>query len=213
MPWEWLLYVGLIVLHVAGLFLNILGLPGLWLMVVAHIGYAWATGWGTYTGWPSVIAITLLAVAAEAVEFLAGAAGSKAAGGSKRGMAGAIIGGILGGIAGSPLFPIVGTIVGAVAGAGLGAFLVEMGIGRSKEESTQIAIGAAKGRFWGILGKSMFGVLMFLVSVIAAFPIGGPTLAPAAPPPPLLPPATAPALPPTTLPGTQPATLDAPVER
>jgi uncharacterized protein YqgC (DUF456 family) len=218
MPWEWLLYVLLVIVHVVGLFLNILGLPGLWLMVAAHIGYAWATGWNTYVGWPSVVIIVVLALLAEAVEFLAGAAGSKAAGGSKRGMAGAIAGGIIGGIVGTGLIPIpaIGTIIGAVAGAGFGAFVVEMGIGRSKEESATIAIGAAKGRFWGILGKSLFGVFMFITSVLTAFPLGGAAAAPATGAP-LPPPTTAPALPgsvsPTTLPATLPTTQVAPIER
>jgi uncharacterized protein YqgC (DUF456 family) len=169
-------------------------------MVVAHAVYGWATGWNVHVGWASLIAIVVLALLAELVEFLAGAAGSKAAGGSKRGMAGAIIGGIVGGILGSPIFPIVGTIVGAVLGAGAGAFLVEMGIGRSKQESTQIAIGAAKGRFWGILGKSVFGIAMLFVSLVTALPTG------AAPPGP------APALP-ATKPGMTPVVVPAPLEK
>ena len=78
-------YILLIVLMLTGLFLNILGLPGLWLIVLSYIIYAWITGWNIYVGLPSVIALLLLALAAELVEFMAGAAGSAAAGGRKRG--------------------------------------------------------------------------------------------------------------------------------
>ena len=210
MPWDWIYYVTLVCVLLAGLFINILGLPGLWLMVIAHAAYGWATGWNVHVGWTSLIIITVLALLAELVEFLAGAAGSKAAGGSKRGMAGAIIGGIAGGILGSPIFPIVGTIIGAVLGAGAGAFLVEMGIGRSKEESTQIAIGAAKGRFIGIIGKSIFGIAMLLVSAFTAFPTGA--APPPVAPPPL--PATKPGMTPVVVPDpAAPAPAAAPVEK
>jgi hypothetical protein len=197
MSWDWLYYVALIAALFTGLFVNILGLPGLWLMVAAHAAYGWATGWNVHVGWSSLIIITSLALLAEGVEFIAGAAGSKAAGGSKRGMAGAIIGGIIGGLVGSPIFPIVGTIIGAVAGAGLGAFLVEMGVGRTHEQSMQIGIGAAKGRFWGILAKSLFGLAMLFVSLITALPTG---TAPAALPPAL----------PTTRPGMSPVVVPEP---
>jgi uncharacterized protein YqgC (DUF456 family) len=215
MPWEWLYYVLLIVLLVTGLFVNILGLPGLWLMVAAHAAFGWLTGWGNYVGWGSLVAIIVLGLMAEGVEFLAGAAGSKAAGGSKRGMAGAIIGGIVGGLAGTAIpVPILGTIIGAVIGAGLGAFLIERAIGRTHEESMQIGFGAAKGRFWGILGKSAFGIVMFVVSVLAALPVGRP---PSASAPATTPPATGaaplPATVPAVLPATLPTTQDVPVER
>src|SRR5687768_3417042 len=95
---DWLYYVLLIIALLAGLLLNILGLPGLWLMVAAHGVYALLTGWGVYVDWPSLVALVVLALLAEAVEFLAGAAGSAKAGGRKRGMAGAIVGGFLGAI-------------------------------------------------------------------------------------------------------------------
>lgn len=195
MAWDWLYYVALIAALFTGLFVNILGLPGLWLMVAAHAAYGWATGWSVHVGWTSLTIVIVLALLAEGLEFLAGAAGSKAAGGSKRGMAGAIIGGIIGGIVGSPILPIIGTIIGAVIGAGLGAFLVEMGIGRTHAESMQIGFGAAKGRFWGIVGKSLFGFAMLCVSVVTALPTGA---APAAVPPPPLP---------TTNPGTTPVVV------
>ena len=88
---DWLLYIALAGTLAVGLFLNILGLPGLWLMVAAHAAYAWATGW-QLAFWPSLLALLLLALAAEVAEFAAGAAGSKSAGGTIRSMLGAIAG-------------------------------------------------------------------------------------------------------------------------
>jgi hypothetical protein len=202
-------YILLIALMLTGLFLNILGLPGLWLIVVSYVGYALLTGWDVYVGWPSLIIVTLLALGAELVEFLAGAAGSHAAGGRKRGMLGAIAGGIVGGVVGTGVLPIpiVGTIVGACAGAFVGAFALEY-MDKDHEHAMRVGIGAAKGRFWGIVWKSLFGLLMFLVAALAGLPWrDGPTLTPAStlpPPATTLATTTATTVPvmPTTLPAT-----------
>lgn len=169
-------YLLMIVLLLVGLFINILGLPGLWLMVVAYVGYGWLTGWDVYVGWPSVIAVFVLALIAEGVEFMAGAAGSAAAGGRKRGMAGAIVGGIIGGILGTPILPIVGTIIGACAGAFIGAAVLEFS-DKDAAHAMRVGIGAAKGRFWGIVSKTAVGLVMFLVAALAGLPYGGGTSA------------------------------------
>ena len=195
-------YILLLILMLTGLFLNILGLPGLWLIVLSYIVYAWLTGWNIYVGLPSVIVLLILALAAELVEFLAGAAGSHAAGGRKRGMLGAVVGGVIGGIVGTGVIPvpIVGTIVGACAGAAIGAFALEY-TDKDATHAMRVGIGAAKGRFWGIVWKSAFGLLMFLVAALAGLPINdGPTLTPAAS-------ATQPAA--TTTPTTAPTTFPA----
>ena len=154
-------YIILAILLLIGWFVNILGLPGLWLMVLAHVG------------WPSTIAMVLLALAAELAEFLAGAAGSAAAGGRKRGMFGAIAGGILGGIFLTFLIPIpiIGTIVGACAGAFIGAAVLEYS-DKDAGHAWRVGIGEAKGRFWGIVSKLGFGFVMFLTSAWTAVPLG-----------------------------------------
>ena len=52
--YEWSLYLCLLALLMVGWFLNLLGLPGLWLMVAAAVGYAWATGWALLS-WPGLL--------------------------------------------------------------------------------------------------------------------------------------------------------------
>lgn len=170
---EWVYYLLLGVVLGLGWALNILGLPGLWLMLLGHIGYGLLTGWGYYIGWESVIALFVLCVLAEGVEFLAGAAGSAQAGGSKRGMLGAIGGGLVGGIVGSVLIPvpILGTIIGAVGGSFAGSALVERMIHPDNQRAIRIGIGAAKGRFWGIIIKSGFGIVIGVISLITAIPL------------------------------------------
>jgi uncharacterized protein YqgC (DUF456 family) len=199
---DWLYYFLLIVILVTGLFLNILGLPGLWLMVAAFGGYALLTGWDIYVGWPSLIVIVVLAILAEVVEFVAGAAGSKSAGGRKRGMIGAIVGGFLGAIFLSIIpIPIVSQIVGACLGAFIGAALMEF-TDKNLEHSVKVGVGAAKGRLWGILSKLAFGCLMLLVAIFAALPLDG-----LGAPPPATMPATLPATLPTTTATTEPVEL------
>jgi uncharacterized protein YqgC (DUF456 family) len=180
LPW---LYWGiLLVVHLGGWCLNLLGLPGLWLIVVGHLVFGLVTGWNVYVGWPSFVALLAIAILAEVVEFLAGAAGSAQAGGTKRGMIGAILGGFVGGIVGSFVIPVpvVGTIVGAVAGSFAGAVLIERMIRADTDRAIRIGVGAAKGRFYGIISKSVFGGLMIAVSLIAALPWRAPSITPAA---------------------------------
>src|SRR5262245_29878147 len=126
---DWLYYLLLAVMLFVGLFLNIVSLPGLWLMVAAHGIYAWVTGWDVYGGWTSLVGRWVLALAAEVVEFMAGAAGSKAAGGRRRGMIGALVGGLVGAIffTGLVPIPIVGTVIGVCFGTFLGAGIAEYG--------------------------------------------------------------------------------------
>jgi uncharacterized protein len=168
---DWIYYIALLVVLVFGLFVNILGLPGLWVMVAGYVVYAWVTGWNVYVGWKSLIAIFVLAVLAELVEFFAGAAGSKAAGGRKRGMIGAIVGGFLGAIFLSVIpIPIVAQVIGACLGAFLGAAVMEYS-DRDAAHSLRVGIGAAKGRFVGIVSKLGFGIAMFIVALVAGFPV------------------------------------------
>jgi uncharacterized protein YqgC (DUF456 family) len=200
---DWTYYLILLALCVVGLAVNILGLPGLWLIVAAAVAYAWATAFAHLGLW-GLITLVGLALLAELVEFLAGSAGAKAAGGSKRGMAGAVVGGLVGGILGTPFIPIpvLGTIIGAVAGSFAGAALVEYAIGRTAGHSFRVGVGAAKGRFWGIVSKSAIGLAMTAVVILFAIPLHGRT-------PVLLPPGTPTTRPATTAPVTQPTTLPA----
>jgi uncharacterized protein YqgC (DUF456 family) len=169
MQWVW--YLLMLVVQVTGLFLNILGLPGLWIMVAALVGYAWATKFNVYVGWPGIITVIALGLIAELLEFLAGSAGAKKAGASKRAMLGAIIGGLVGGFLFTLPMPIIGTIFGVCVGCFIGAALVEMGVVGSPDHAFRVGWGAAQGRFWGIMLKLGVGVVMLAVSAAVAFPV------------------------------------------
>ncbi len=176
---EWLLYLTLIAFLLSGLGLNLIGLPGLWLMVAAHGTYAALTP-AAVVGWPSVIAIVSLALLAEVIEFVAGAAGSKAAGGALRSTIGAVVGGVAGGILGVVLVPFL-PIVNAILGACVGSFLGAAALEASKAPATverridfykrldRVGRGAFWGKLWGILLKTVVGVVMLVVSLWTAW--------------------------------------------
>lgn len=170
---DWLWYILLAVVGIFGVLLNIVGLPGNWLLVLAMAVFAWATGWDVYVGPWALASVVVIALLGELAEFVAGGAGAKSAGATKRGMAGAIIGGFLGAIFLSIIpLPIISQIVGACAGAFIGAFVVEYLIEPNAGRSTAIGIGAAKGRLWGIVIKLTVGLLMLIVALMTAFPVG-----------------------------------------
>lgn len=169
---DWLYYFILLGVIVAGLCIQVLALPGLWLMVAATLGYAWLTHFA-YLGWGAWGVVLGLVLCAEATEFLAGSAGAKKAGGSKRAMLGAVVGGVLGGILLSIPVPVVGTIVGVCVGAFAGAAGVELLIHGEAEKSTRVGFGAAKGALVGILTKLTFGVVILLIVAWRALPVGG----------------------------------------
>jgi uncharacterized protein YqgC (DUF456 family) len=191
---HWIYYLLLLVCMAAGLWINILSLPGLWLMIAAAGIYAWLTD-GNDVGWVGLLVLVVIALLAELMEFIAGGAVAKKAGGSKRAFIGAIVGGFLGAIFFTfPLGPI-GTIFGICLGTFIGAVGVEWLVERRAGHALRVGYGAAKGRLVGIAIKLLFGVVIFLMAAILAWPSE-----PA--------PAVAPALPPTTMPATQPTTME-----
>jgi uncharacterized protein YqgC (DUF456 family) len=166
----------LAVVVVASWFMQLLGLPGNWLIVAAAFGYAWLfpsdSVWAI--GRETVIALVLLALLGEAVEFVAGAAGVAKVGGSRRSavlaLLGSLIGGVLGAVIGLPI-PVVGSLVAAVVfgstGAMVGAFLGESWKGRDFDMSLAVGKAAFVGRVLGTLAKMIVASIMIAVTLAA----------------------------------------------
>ena len=154
-----------------------LGLPGTWLVImlaaiVDLIEYFWRGGDDLTFGWVAFAIALVLATVAEIIEFVAGAAGAKAGGASRRGTLGAIIGGFVGGIIGTFLIPIplLGTLTGAALGAAGGALVGELTKDGAKFQDTlRPATGAAAGRIARTVIKIGFAVAIWLQMSIAAF--------------------------------------------
>jgi uncharacterized protein YqgC (DUF456 family) len=167
----------LVVTLAAGWMLTLFAMPGNWLMVAAAALYAWLMPPESRTDlhWWAVIALLVLAIIGEILEFIAAALGARRGGGSKRGAVLAVLlsipGAMIGAAIGVPV-PVVGSIIGVVLFAGLGALagamLGEHWKGRTFDESWQIGQGAFWGRILGSLAKVTIASIMLAVGAIAA---------------------------------------------
>src|SRR5512137_1264001 len=104
MLYAWLII--LILLNALCLVLVVFGIPGTWLMVAVTCLFAW---WQRDAGVFSdgtLIAIAVLALMGELIEFLAGMLGARRSGASWRGSIAAIFGAMLGAIVGTFAIPI-----------------------------------------------------------------------------------------------------------
>ena len=167
------LWLGLLILlNTVWLTLVVFGLPGNWLMVICTALVAWFVWDEQVFGWPVLLLIVVLAGVGEILEFVAGLAGAKKAGGSRRGAVGALGGALIGGIVGSIVLPpIIGTLFGAAVGAGVGAWGLELQGGRDHRQSVKVGTAAGVGRLTGTLIKIVLGaVIWLLVAVAAAWP-------------------------------------------
>jgi uncharacterized protein YqgC (DUF456 family) len=164
------LAIGAATLGAIGIVLQAVTLPGTWIVVLAaasvKVHDLFAPG--PLLSWWTFLAIVGLAVVAEIAETLAGAAGAKTGGASRRGMIGAIVGSLAGAVLGTIfLLPIVGSLIGAVAGAAIGAIVGELsGGGRTLRETAAPAAGAVAGRLAGAFLKTGFATVMWLALVI-----------------------------------------------
>lgn len=158
--------------------LNLVTLPGNWLIVGVAALFAWLLPLDDDRGisWIMVIVLAALAAVGEVIEFAAGAAGAAKQGASRRAIAlsmiGAITGSILGLGVGAPV-PVVGSLVMAIMGGAVGAFagayLGEAWKGRDETARTAAGRGAFFGRIWGTVGKFAVGAIMLAVVAWDAF--------------------------------------------
>lgn len=156
------------------------GLPGTWVLLAVAASAELLDGWVTGSsaavtfGWGRLALATGLALAGEAVEAAAGAAGTRLYGGTRRGMVGAFVGGIAGAILLTGLLPVpvLGTLVGALLGTFLGALAGELTTPerRGRDATLRAAVGAVLGRLGGTLGKLAAGAAAWIVLVAAAWP-------------------------------------------
>jgi len=161
----------LVVANSIWLFLTVLGLPGNWLMVASAVLVAWLYWGQQMIGRWTLVTLLGLAVAGELLEFVAGALGTKKAGGSRGGAFGALVGGLIGAMAGTFVIPVpvIGSLIGACGGAFCGALALELAGGRELEPAVRSGIGAGVGRFFGTVAKLVVGIGIWVVAAVAAF--------------------------------------------
>src|SRR5881275_1142474 len=136
---------------VAGLALVPLGLPGLWLMLAAVVGYGWLTGFH------AIGLVTIAVVLGLARRY----------GGSPRAGWGALLGGLAGAVIGVPV-PLVGSVIGAILGSFAGAMLFVYSSSRTAQTAVRAGWGALVGRLAAGTAKVTVGIVMAVVALVAA---------------------------------------------
>jgi uncharacterized protein YqgC (DUF456 family) len=166
----------LVLVMVAGFVLTLLGLPGNWIMVAATALYVfWLPGDSALSiGWPTLVALIVVAAVGELVELVAGALGVAKVGGSRRSAAfavgGSFLGGLLGLVVGLPIpfiGPIVAVLVFASAGALVGAVLGEDVRVGDPGHRWRVGRAALWGRLLGTAGKTLAGAVIAAIVVAA----------------------------------------------
>lgn len=175
-----LILITLTLVAVSGWAINILGMPGNWLVVALAAG---AYFWGPVDKSLHVTLTTLVVIIAtaglgELLEFAAGALGASRLGATKRAsllaVAGAMCGAVVGLLAGTIIpIPIVGSVIGSVllasAGAAVGAVGGERWAGKEWSASLQVGHAAFWGRLFGTVGKVVCGTIVCAAFLIAIF--------------------------------------------
>lgn len=173
-------WTGFALAVIVGLALNLLGLFGNWLILLAMV-LAWLlTGFAHFGVW-ALAAMFLVAVVGEVLEFALAGYGARRFGGHRGAMVAALAGAICGSVAGTPLLPVIGTVAGACVGAFVFAAVYQyiadqrpaneaLPGWRARWEEARRAMwtgtGAAVGKIGGILAKFLCGLLILGIAVL-----------------------------------------------
>lgn len=152
------------VLLLVGLVLVPLGLPGLWVMVLAIIGYGALTDFRG-VGLKTMVLIIVLAAIGELIEWWVGFKFARRYGGTRRAGWGALIGGLAGAMAGIPI-PVLGSVIGSFFGSFVGAAIFEYTA--APANAIRTGWGALLGRMWATATKMSLGLIMAVVAIFAA---------------------------------------------
>ena len=160
--------VALVAFNALCVVLVFLQLPGTWLMLLATALAAWWGQWEQIGGW-TLCTLAVVALAGELVELLAGMAGAARAGGTRRAAGLALLGAVVRAIVGTLALPVplIGSLLGACLGAAAGSVAGDRWAGRNWQQAAAAGTGAAKGRFFGTLGKVACAAIMWLIVTIA----------------------------------------------
>ncbi len=163
---EFLPVVLLGLIFLAGLILIPFGLPGIWLMVAALIGFAAFDGFERVGIWVLSL-VVVLAIVGEALDVVIGFGFAAKYGGSRRAGWGAIAGGLVGAVLGTPV-PVVGNLVGAFVGAFVGAVILESTQHGELGRSLSAGWGAVVGKAVASSIKIALGLAIAVLGIFAA---------------------------------------------
>jgi uncharacterized protein YqgC (DUF456 family) len=161
----------LLMLNACWLLGVLFALPGNWLMIITTALFAWWRWDDGIFGVTILVAIAVLALIGEVIDFFAGAGGARRAGAGWWGALAAVGGAIFGALFGTFIIPVpvAGTLLGACMGAGLATWAVERLTGKTQDKSVKSGLGAGVGVFVGMTTKFLIGCVIWLIIAIAAF--------------------------------------------
>jgi hypothetical protein len=151
----WAASAALILLGLAGIVLP--ALPGTVLVLAGIVVGAWIDGF-TRVGWFTVISVTILAVLAWLLDYVAALLGAKRAGASRQ----AIIGAALGTVAGI-FMGLLGVLFMPLAGAALGEYLALRDHGRA----ARVGVATWIGLLAGMVAKVVLAFTMIGIYIVA----------------------------------------------
>lgn len=139
-----------------------LGLPGTWIMiaVLAAATYVGEIGLGV------LVVLTVIAVAAELVEYLLVRSLSARYGGTRLAFWGALIGGLVGVLLGAPV-PVLGSVVAGVLGSFLGAAAATLWETRRIAHATRVGWAVVLARILAVAAKMAAGIVILVSGATA----------------------------------------------
>lgn len=151
----WTLSVALIVVGVAGTVLP--ALPGTLFVLGGIVLGAWIDDF-TRVGWISVTVVTVLAVLAWVLDYVAGLLGAQKAGASRLAIIGAVIGTVVGLFMG-----LVGVFFMPLVGAAIGEYIAQ----KDHARAAHVGLATWLGIMAGMVAKVVIAFMMIGVFVVA----------------------------------------------
>lgn len=153
----WIACVALIVIGLAGTVLP--ALPGTVLILAGIVLGAWIDDFSR-VGWATLTVIIILAVAAWALDYIAGLLGAKKAGASRY----AIVGAALGTVAGIFL-GLIGVLFMPLVGAAVGEYIAR----KDHQNAMKVGVATWLGIMAGLIAKVVIAFMMIGIFVAALF--------------------------------------------
>lgn len=157
----WILFGSVVI---AALPLQLVGLPGTWLLVADAFLLRVLKG-PDLMDYRTVFILGGMALLAEVLEFLTAVQGARSGPPVRGAAAASIIGALAGGLAGAPVLFGLGAIPGMAIGAWLAVFAVALASGATLSTASVTALGAMTGRIKGTALKLLVAVAMVAVII------------------------------------------------
>lgn len=146
--------------------LQLLGLPGTWLLVINAAVLRWVTG-SAWIDYHTVIVLLMMAVTGEFLEFFTAIQGARSGPEVRGSVAASLAGALVGGLLGAPILFGLGAIPGMAIGAWTFVYGVALMGGHGSADAAKAALGALTGRLKGTAAKMMIAAAMVAVTIVS----------------------------------------------